>query len=275
MPEDSIYSSYFRGTSFPLIAGPCVIESRNHALKMAEAIRAIAEPWGFGFIFKTSYDKANRTSIQSYRGPGLEEGLIILEAVKREVAVPVLTDVHSPEEARAAAQVVDILQIPAFLCRQTDLLVAAAETGKPVNVKKGQFLAPEKVASIVEKLEAAGSRRILLTERGTMFGYDRLVVDMSAIPIMQRYGYPVIFDGTHSVQVPGKPGGLTGGQREFIPTLVRAAVAAGCDGLFMEVHDAVDQAKSDAATQWPLNQLEDMLLDVKRLREALETNNDH
>ncbi|NOZ75263.1 MAG: 3-deoxy-8-phosphooctulonate synthase [FCB group bacterium] len=270
MPEHSIYQTIFHSRSFPLIAGPCVIESREHTLKMAEAICTIADPLNIAFIFKSSYDKANRTSIRSYRGPGLDDGLKILEAVKANTGVPVLTDVHNPAEARAAAQVVDVLQIPAFLCRQTDLLVAAAQTGKPVNVKKGQFLGPEKVSSIVEKLKTSGACEILITERGTMFGYDRLVVDMSAIPIMQRLGYPVIFDGTHSVQVPGKPGGLTGGQREFSPPLIRAAVAAGCDGLFMEVHDDVDHAKSDAATQWPLDRLNEVLTQVCRIRDALK-----
>ncbi|MFQ6613727.1 MAG: 3-deoxy-8-phosphooctulonate synthase [Fidelibacterota bacterium] len=270
MPEPSIYQVFFHGTAFPLIAGPCVIESRDHALKMAESIRAITDSLPLAFIFKSSYDKANRTSINSYRGPGLEAGLEILRAVKENVGVPVLTDVHHPMEVRAAAEVVDVLQIPAFLCRQTDLLVAAAKTGKPVNVKKGQFLGPDKVAAIVEKLEASGGREILLTERGTMFGYDRLVVDMSAFPVMQRQGYPVIFDGTHSVQIPGQPGANTGGRREFTPTLIRAAVAAGCDGLFMEVHDQVDQARSDAATQWPLDRLEDLLNQVCRIRAAWE-----
>ncbi len=269
MPEHSLYTSLFRGSAFPLIAGPCVIENADHVQRMAEAIRDIAVPLGFNFVFKTSYDKANRTSIESYRGPGLDEGLKILETIRRDVDVPVLTDVHTPAEARAAAHVVDFLQIPAFLCRQTDLLVAAAKTGKPVNVKKGQFLAPKKMKSIVGKLETSGCNEILLTERGSMFGYDRLVVDMTGIPIMQSTGYPVILDGTHSAQVPGESGGTTGGVREFIPTLVRAGVAAGCDGLFMEVHDDVDHAKSDKATQWPLDQLEGILQSVKRIREAL------
>ncbi|RMF07472.1 MAG: 3-deoxy-8-phosphooctulonate synthase [Candidatus Neomarinimicrobiota bacterium] len=269
MPEAFRAADLFGDRRFPVIAGPCVIEGRDHALRMAEALARIARTIGLDLIYKSSYDKANRTSIQAYRGPGLDAGLAILADVRDQTGLPVLTDVHSPAEARSAAQVVDILQIPAFLCRQTDLLVAAAQTGKAVNVKKGQFLAPYKMRNVVDKLEASGCRDILLTERGTMFGYQQLVVDMTAIPIMQQTGYPVIFDGTHSAQVPGQPGDATGGQRQYIPTLVRAAVAAGCDGLFLEVHDQVKQARSDAATQWPLTELESLLRSVQALREGL------
>jgi len=260
---------YFGQKSLPIIAGPCVIESRDHALKMAEEIMGITDQLDLPFIFKSSFDKANRTSIQSFRGQGLEEGLRILEEVKTSFNIPVTTDIHLPEHAKAVSQVVDLLQIPAFLCRQTDLLIAAGETAKPVNVKKGQFLPPWKVSSIILKLEETGNTDILLTERGTTFGYESLVSDMRSIPIMKKTGYPVIFDATHSAQNPGMKGGKTGGLREYIPTLAKAAVASGCDGLFLEVHDNVNEAKSDAATQWPLDQLESLLRSVKAIRAAL------
>ena len=259
----------FGSDALPLIAGPCVIESLDHSLKMAESIKTITEKIGMSFIFKSSFDKANRTSIQSFRGQGLEEGLRIFEEVKTSFNIPVTTDIHLPEHAKAVFQVVDLLQIPAFLCRQTDLLIAAGETAKPVNVKKGQFLPPWKVSSIVLKLEETGNTDILLTERGTTFGYESLVSDMRSIPIMKKTGYPVVFDATHSAQNPGMKGGKTGGFREYIPTLAKAAVAAGCDGLFLEVHDNVNEAKSDAATQWPLDQLESLLRSVKAIRAAL------
>jgi 2-dehydro-3-deoxyphosphooctonate aldolase (KDO 8-P synthase) len=259
----------FGGEELPIIAGPCVIESRDHSLFMAEAIANICSKIGLPFVFKSSFDKANRTSGDSYRGPGMEEGLQILSDVKDAVGVPVLTDVHYPYQAVSAAEVVDILQIPAFLCRQTDLVVAAAKTGKIVNVKKGQFLSPWKIGSIVEKIEKSGGNKILLTDRGTTFGYESLVSDMRSIPIMQKTGYPVIFDATHSTQMPGSGGGNTGGAREYIPTLAKAAVAAGANGLFMEIHDNVEAAKSDAATQWPLDQLNDLLISLKRIHEAV------
>ena len=260
----------FEEKFLPIIAGPCVIENRDHVLKMAEAIREITDRLEMPFIFKSSFDKANRTSIQSFRGQGIDEGLRIFEEVKSSFKVPVTTDIHLPEHAKAVSQVIDLLQIPAFLCRQTDLLVAAGETGKPVNVKKGQFLSPWKVSSIVKKLEETGNSNILLTERGTTFGYESLVSDMRSIPVMKKTGYPVIFDATHSAQMPGMKGSKTGGFREFIPTLAKAAVAAGCDGLFLEVHDNVDEAKSDAATQWPLDQLESLLRSVKAIKEAVK-----
>ncbi len=259
----------FGGEELPIIAGPCVIESRDHSLFMAEAIANICSKIGLPFVFKSSFDKANRTSGDSYRGPGMEEGLQILSDVKDAVGVPVLTDVHYPYQAVSAAEVVDILQIPAFLCRQTDLVVAAAKTGKIVNVKKGQFLSPWKIGSIVEKIERSGGNKILLTDRGTTFGYESLVSDMRSIPIMQKTGYPVIFDATHSTQMPGSGGGNTGGAREYIPTLAKAAVAAGVNGLFMEIHDNVEAAKSDAATQWPLDQLNDLLISLKRIHEVV------
>ena len=260
----------FGGKGLPLIAGPCVIENRDHSLRMAAAIKKITDRLSLPFIFKSSYDKANRTSVSSFRGPGIDEGLQILADVKSELGVPIITDIHLPEQAIAIAEVANIIQIPAFLCRQTDLLIAASSTGKPVNIKKGQFLSPWKVKNIVEKIESKGNNRILITERGNTFGFDNLVVDMRSIPIMQEEtGYPVIFDGTHSAQLPGNIGDSTGGLRKYIPKTVSAAVAAGCNGLFIEVHNDVENAKSDAATQWPLDQLEELLIQVKRIREAM------
>lgn len=257
----------YGGGDLPIIAGPCVIESRDHSLSMAESIRNVADQLGVPFIFKSSFDKANRSAANSFRGLDMDEGLSILGDVKREVGVPVLTDVHLPEQCSAVAEVVDVLQIPAFLCRQTDLLLAAGKTGKTINIKKGQFLAPGKMAHAADKVASTGNENILLTERGSSFGYD-LVSDMTAIPVMQTSGYPVVFDATHSAQVPGGEA-TTGGQREMIPTLAKAAVAAGCDGLFMEVHDNPSEAKSDAATQWPLDQLESLLVSLQKVHEAV------
>jgi 2-dehydro-3-deoxyphosphooctonate aldolase (KDO 8-P synthase) len=240
---------------------------------MAEAIKKITARLDLPFIFKSSYDKANRTSVSSFRGPGIGEGLQILANVKSELDVPIITDIHLPEQASAIAEVADIVQIPAFLCRQTDLLIAASNTGKPINVKKGQFLSPWKVKNIVEKIESTGNDQILITERGNSFGFDSLVVDMRSIPIMQEETeYPVIFDATHSAQIPGNTGSTTGGLRKYIPTMVNAAVAAGCNGLFMEVHDDVEKAKSDSATQWPLDQLENILVRAKHLRDTIIEN---
>ncbi|MBC8322421.1 MAG: 3-deoxy-8-phosphooctulonate synthase [Candidatus Marinimicrobia bacterium] len=259
----------FGGDALPIIAGPCVIESREHSLFMADAIANECSKVGLPFVFKNSFDKANRTSGDAFRGPGLDEGLEILSAVKEKVGIPVLTDVHLPNQCAMVGEVADVLQIPAFLCRQTDLIEAAAKTGKTVNVKKGQFLSPWKVGSIVSKIEKAGGYQILLTDRGTTFGYESLISDMRSIPVMKETGYPVIFDATHSSQMPGRSGSNTGGSREFIPTMTKSAVAAGADGIFMEVHDNVNEAKSDAATQWPLDQLEDLLVSIKRIREAV------
>ncbi len=242
-----------------LIAGPCVIESERHAMMMAHSIARIAERLNVPYVFKASYDKANRSSARSFRGVGMDEGLGILQRVKDDVGVPVITDIHESEQVAAVAEVADILQIPAFLCRQTDLLQAAAESGRIVNVKKGQFLAPWDVANIIEKLEATGNRQIMLTERGTSFGYNNLVVDMRSFPIMRGFGYPVVFDVTHSVQLPGGLGDATDGQAEYIEHLARAGVACGIDGLFMEVHDNPPHALSDATTQFALEKLEPLL----------------
>jgi len=250
-----------------LIAGPCVIESEDHALMMASEIARIADRLDVPYIFKASYDKANRSSSRSFRGFGMDEGLRILQRVKDEIGVPVITDIHESEQVAAVAEVADVLQIPAFLCRQTDLLLAAAESGRAVNVKKGQFLAPWDVANIIEKVEAGGCREIMLTERGTSFGYNNLVVDMRSFPIMRGFGYPVVFDVTHSVQLPGGLGDATDGQAEYIEHLARAGVACGIDGLFMEVHDNPPMALSDATTQFALEKLEPLLETLLRIHE--------
>lgn len=252
-----------------IIAGPCVIENRDHSLEMSYAIKEVSEDVGIPIIFKSSFDKANRTSIKSFRGPGIQEGMRILSDVKTETGLKVFTDIHSPDQAGLVSDVVDIIQIPAFLSRQTDLLIAAAKTGKPINIKKGQFLAPWDVEHIVKKVEESGSQNILLTDRGTQFGYNNLVADMRAIPLMKQFGYPVIFDATHSAQLPGGSGGHSSGMRDMIPTLARAAVAAGCNGVFMEVHNNVDKAKSDAATQWPLDKLATLLIELKKIHNSL------
>ncbi len=268
----SIYQTIRRreGDLF-LIAGPCVIESECHALMMASEIARIAERLDVPYIFKASYDKANRSSARSFRGIGLEEGLRILQRVKDEIGVPVITDIHETEQVAAVAEVADILQIPAFLCRQTDLLLAAAESGRVVNVKKGQFLAPWDVANIIEKVEAGGCREIMLTERGTSFGYNNLVVDMRSFPIMRGFGYPVVFDVTHSVQLPGGLGDATDGQAEYIEHLARAGVACGIDGLFMEVHDNPPMAMSDATTQFALEKLEPLLETLLKIHQITQT----
>ena len=242
-----------------LIAGPCVIESESHALAMARAVSAAARRAGAPLVFKASFDKANRTSIRSYRGPGLEAGLRVLQRIKDDCGVPILTDIHEPHQAAPAAEVADILQIPAFLSRQTDLLAAAAATGRPVNLKKGQFLAPEDMRHAIDKIVAAGSDRILLTERGACFGYHNLVVDMRAFPIMRALGYPVVFDVTHSVQLPGGGDGQSAGRAEFIAPLAAAGVAAGVDGVFLEVHDNPAAARSDGRNSLPLEDLEPLL----------------
>lgn len=247
------------GAPLVLIAGPCVIEGEEFTLSLAKDLLEISRNIPIPLIFKASYDKANRTSISSNRGPGLVEGLRILQRVKEEVGLPILSDVHSVSEVRRAAEVLDVIQIPAFLCRQTDLLVEAGRTGRPINVKKGQFLAPWDMVHVVEKITSTGNEQILLTERGTSFGYNNLVSDIKALPIMQRLGYPVIYDATHSVQLPGGAGKASGGNREFIPHLARAAVGAGVDGVFLEVHPNPDQALSDGANSLKLDALSPLL----------------
>lgn len=245
-----------------LIAGPCVIEGYERSLKIGRAIKEITGRLGIPYIFKASFDKANRSSYASFRGPGLEEGLAILQKIKQELAVPVVSDIHDVAQIPAAAGVLDILQIPAFLSRQTDLLYQAALTGKAVNVKKGQFLAPNDMKNVVTKMLEAGNENILLTERGASFGYNNLVVDMRGLPIMRSFGYPVVFDATHSVQLPGGAGTSSAGQREFVSYLTRAAVAAGVDALFMEVHDNPPEALCDGPNMLYVDQLEDLLRDV-------------
>ena len=258
-----------------LIAGPCVIESEEHALRMAEIIKGVVRSLNFPFIFKASYDKANRTSIRSFRGPGLKEGLRILKKVKDEVHIPVLTDVHQAVDVAAVAEVVDVLQIPAFLCRQTDLIVAAALSGRPVNIKKGQFVSPWDMKHVVEKCRDAGNSQVFLTERGSSFGYNNLVVDMRSLAIMRKFA-PVVFDATHSVQLPSSSQGdgdrpaVSGGQPEFIPVLSRAAVAAGVDGVFMEVHDNPKEAKSDGANALDTRNLRAVLKELQAVKKALD-----
>ncbi len=242
-----------------LIAGPCVIENHDSTLRHAEQLQKICQQLGIGLIFKSSYDKANRTSIQAFRGPGLDEGLNILASVKEKLGLPVLSDIHSIEQIKPAAAVLDVLQIPAFLCRQTDLVMAAAETGKVVNVKKGQFLAPWDMRNVVGKVASSGNQNIILTERGASFGYNNLVVDMRSFPVMRSFGYPVVFDATHSVQLPGGQGTSSGGQREYVESLSKAAVAAGIDGIFMEVHENPEKALCDGPNSIPLDQLPELL----------------
>jgi 2-dehydro-3-deoxyphosphooctonate aldolase (KDO 8-P synthase) len=255
------------GGSNPLfvIAGPCVIESEAHARKMAECVSRIAADAGVPYIFKASYDKANRSSVKAFRGPGLAEGLRILGKIKSELHVPILTDIHEASQAAPAAEVADILQIPAFLARQTDLLIAAAKTGRVINIKKAQFLSPWDMGNVAEKVASSGNRNIILTERGASFGYNNLVVDMRAFPVLRRFGYPVVYDVTHSVQLPGGQGHASGGQPEFIETLARAGVAAGIDGVFLETHENPAAALSDGANALPLSQLAELLGRLKEL----------
>ncbi len=259
------------GAGIPLfvIAGPCVIESEAHALAMAGQIQAVCRGLKLPFIFKASYDKANRSSIRSYRGPGIDRGLEILRRVKEEVGVPVLSDVHETSEVERAAAVLDVLQIPALLCRQTDLIVEAAKTGKPLNLKKGQFLSPQEMENVVDKALSQGNDRILLTERGTFFGYNNLVLDIRSIPIMKKWGFPVVIDATHAVQRPGGRGVASGGEAEFIPTMVRAGAAAGADGVFLEVHDNPEKALSDGHNSLILNDLEALLKSALRIKDVL------
>lgn len=254
-----------------LIAGPCVIESEAHACGMADKIARIAHDCGVPYIYKASYDKANRSSLNSFRGPGLAEGLRILKKIKEDFAIPVLTDIHESTQASQVAEVCDILQIPAFLSRQTDLLVSAAKTGRIINVKKAQFLSPWDMNNVVEKIVGAGNEQIILTERGASFGYNNLVVDMRSFPVMQKLGYPVVYDVTHSVQLPGGQGHASGGQPEFIETLARAGVAAGVDGIFLETHDDPSAALSDGPNALPLAQLPSLLKRLKQLAELMRS----
>lgn len=252
-----------------MIGGPCLAESPEICGQVCERLKALCAQFGFNYIFKASFDKANRTSASTVRGAGVEDGLRIIGEVGRRFNVPLTTDIHLPEQASAAAAVVDLLQIPAFLCRQSDLLEAAAATGRPVNVKKGQFLAPQDTKNIVDKLKAYGAQGTILTERGTTFGYNTLIVDMPGLEIMRGFGVPVCFDATHSAQRPGAAGVASGGVRESIPAMARAAVAVGIDALFIEVHPNPSRALSDAATQWPLDRAEELLLQVKEIHESV------
>lgn len=256
------------GAPLALIGGPCAIENEKHALMMAERLQRVTADAGVPFIYKSSYDKANRSSIHSYRGPGLTEGLRILQKVKDETGLAVLSDVHDVSEVTPAAQVLDVLQVPAFLCRQTDLIVACAKSGRPVNVKKGQFVAPRDMINVVDKVRASGSEDLLLTERGTSFGYNNLIVDFRGLPIMRAFGYPVIFDATHSVQLPGGQGDRSGGERQYVQALARAAVAVGVDALFMEIHEDPDRTLEDGR---PLSDGPNMLRldDLPRLLDEL------
>lgn len=270
MPQVNVKNIKF-GENFPLvlIAGPCVIESESSCLSAAKKIKEIAQAQGVPFIFKSSFDKANRLSISSYRGPGLKKGLLILKKVKDRLGVPVLSDVHCAKDMAAAAQVLDIIQIPAFLCRQTDIVLAAAATGKVVNIKKGQFLAPWDILPIIKKVESTGNKKILITERGVSFGYNNLVTDFRSLKIIRDFGYPVIYDATHSVQLPGGKGTCSGGQSEFVAGLSRAAVAFGCDGLFLEVHNDPKNAPCDGANMINFKELEGLLKQIKKIRQAL------
>lgn len=263
------------GESMSVMCGPCVIESEDHCMRAAETLKGIFEKLGIPLIFKSSYDKANRSSYASFRGPGLQEGLRILQRVQKEFDLPIVTDVHSAEEATAAGQVCDVIQIPAFLCRQTDLIVAAARTGTVVSVKKGQFMAPWDMGNVVKKIQSAGNEKIILVDRGTTFGYNNLVSDMRAIPIMQGFGVPVCFDATHSVQLPGGAGGqgeTSGGERQYIPLLAKAAIASGANCLFMEAHPEPAKAKSDASSVLSFQELPQLLAKLRQLYEVVNSN---
>ena len=257
------------GQPLALLAGPCVLEGLERSLKIGHGIKEICDRIGMPYVFKASFDKANRSSFNGFRGPGLEKGLEMLKTIKEELGVPVVTDIHTEEQVKPAAKVVDILQIPAFLCRQTDLIYAAAQSGCVVNVKKGQFLAPGDMRNVVDKLHEGGCSQIMLTERGASFGYNNLVVDMRSFPIMRSFGYPVVMDGTHSVQLPGGGGTCSAGNREFVPNLVRAAVGSGVDALFLEVHDNPEEALYDGPNMVYLDKLEDLLKDAMAIHEIV------
>lgn len=263
LTADSLYASLRQGPF--IIAGPCVLEDFTLALETAHAVREAAQAAGLFAVFKSSYEKANRTSASSYRGPGMAEGLCWLARIREESGLPCITDIHEPEEAKEAASVVDMLQIPAFLCRQTKLLTAAAETGKVVNIKKGQFLAPWDMGSVLDKVRSSGNHRVMATERGSSFGYNNLVVDMRSLPVMQSFDVPVVMDATHAVQLPGGKGTSSGGERRYVPTLARAAVAAGVDGVFLETHPDPDKALCDGPNSWPLDKLPALLQELAAL----------
>lgn len=267
--DASLWKALTDSRRFVVIAGPCVIESEQLCLEVAARLKKICARLGIPYIFKASFDKANRTSAQSFRGPGLDAGLRVLAKVRAELEVPVLTDVHETAQIAAVAEVVDVLQIPAFLCRQTDLIAAAVRTSRVVNLKKGQFLSPPEMGRVIAKAVEAGARRLLVTERGTTFGYNNLVVDMRSLPILRGFGFPVLFDATHSVQLPGGGGDCSGGQREFVPILARAAIAAGAHGLFLETHPDPDHALSDGPNMIPLNEVPRLLEQLLRIRNAL------
>ena len=271
MPDNiaSLWKALQQPRRLFLIAGPCAIESESLCLRVAESLRRICARHGINYVFKASYDKANRTSSRSFRGPGIEAGLAILEKVRREVGVPILTDVHTEAEAVRAGKSVDILQIPAFLCRQTDLIEAAVKTRAIVNIKKGQFLSPAEMGRVVTKAAQAGGKRLLVTERGTTFGYNNLVADMRSIPILKSFGFPVIFDATHSVQLPGGGGDTSSGQREFAPVLAQAAVAAGANGIFIETHPTPDKAKSDGPNMVPLADMPRLIATLVKLHQIV------
>ncbi len=259
------------GEKLTILAGPCAIESQDILNKTAEKLKEITEKLDINFVFKSSFDKANRSSITSYRGPGMEKGLEMLNKIKKEFNLPIVTDIHTPDQAAVVAEVADILQIPAFLCRQTDLLVAAAKTGKIVNIKKGQFLAPEQMGPLIKKVEDSGNDKILVTDRGSSFGYNNLVVDFRGIPIMQEFGYPVVFDATHSVQLPGANGTSSGGDRRFVPYLAKAAMAAGANCLFFEIHPDPDKALCDGANMVPLDKAENLFNNCKSIFELVRS----
>jgi 2-dehydro-3-deoxyphosphooctonate aldolase (KDO 8-P synthase) len=266
--DSTIWKSLNAPARLSLIAGPCVIENERLCLQVAASLKKTCDQLGIFFVFKASYDKANRTSGKSFRGPGVQEGLAVLAKVRKKIGVPILTDVHTEAQVSAAAEVVDILQIPAFLCRQTDLIEAAAHTGKIVNLKKGQFLSPQEMGKVVSKAKAAGAKKILVTERGTTFGYNNLVADMRSIPTMSRFGFPVIFDATHSVQLPGGGGDKSSGQREFAPVLARCALVAGANGIFIETHPQPDRALSDGPNMIPLAEMAELLRDLLKVFKA-------
>ena len=266
--DSAIWKSLSAPARLSLIAGPCVIESEELCLQTAAALKKTCDRLGIAYVFKASYDKANRTSGKSFRGPGIEAGLQTLATVRKKIGVPVLTDVHTEAQVAASAEVVDVLQIPAFLCRQTDLIDAAARTGKIVNLKKGQFLSPKEMGQVVDKARAAGAKKLLVTERGTTFGYNNLVADMRSIPIMRGFGSPVIFDATHSVQLPGGGGDKSSGQREFAPVLARCALAAGANGIFIETHPQPERALSDGPNMIPLKEMPALLADLLKIWRA-------